>query len=128
MSVFDKRIPFTHAFIYVKMKESQRCLQRKENSGHQVFQNDHTLPPRYCFFLPKWITMSTLAQQSYDIGEWGCDGSYVKGKPESVYEENSSKLHLQHSHISCIQNKMCSDTWGYFHLTICPVLGNSKGT
>lgn len=35
--------------------------------------------------------MSTLAQQSYDIGEWGCDGSYVKGKPESVYEENSSK-------------------------------------
>ena len=95
MSVFDKRIPFTRAFIYVKTKESQRCLQRNENSGHQVFQNDHTVPPHYCFILPKYITMSTLAQQRHHTGEWGCDGSYVKVKPESVYEENSPKLHLQ---------------------------------
>lgn len=38
--------------------------------------------------------------------------------PNSIYNSN----------ISCIQNKMCSDTWGYFHLTICPVLGDAKGT
>ena len=43
--------------------------------------------------------MSTLAQQRHDTGEWGYDGSYIKVKPESVYEENSPKLHPQQSHI-----------------------------
>lgn len=44
--------------------------------------------------------MSTLAQQSYDIGEWGCDAVVGKGgNPESVYEENSSNPSTTQSHI-----------------------------
>lgn len=43
--------------------------------------------------------MSTLAQQRHDTGEWGYDSRYIKVKPESVYEENSPKLHPQQSHI-----------------------------
>ena len=49
------------------------------------------------------------------IAEQGCDGSYVKVKPESVYEESSPELHLQHSHISCIQNKIVE-----WHLKVFP--------